>query len=564
MKIQELSGMAVTDPEQCIEAVSALVYMREHSSTEGSPTLSVQELDSLAELSLGLLFKKFDDAFAAGKWLDAKRCYESLAALGKPGGLGFLPESGRQEAETKILARTSGDERFSIFFGLAKEFKDKGLYAPAVHYYRAARNAVGSEKSKADLEKISEWSLWAKSTGEDSKPSIATMVSGVVTVYVDKGLRIENGYGIPDRVLGTAFQIDGSGYYLTNYHVVQSEVDPTYKGYSRLSIRPSANPESRIPAKVIGWDKDLDLALIQSSEKAGYTYKIPENDNISNGQGVFAIGSPVGLENSVSSGIISATGRHFLALGDAIQIDVPVNPGNSGSPLVDKDGVLEGIIFAGLPNFQGINFALPVSWIRDDLPLLFQGGEVRHSWLGLLLTKTIDGELRVVYCYPGTGDTFKPGDTLLAIDSIKATDIQAIQAYLAFKPPKSLCMVEIRRDGVVRHVLRRVLPEFQSSFEKALTLDDAENLMEGAGGMLVENISLPRGPGGIYKVLEAWPGMAADESGILSGDTFKFMRLSMDKASQAIFLDVAVKSRMSGYLERILRIAAPIEATNFI
>jgi len=136
---------------------------------------------------------------------------------------------------------------------------------------------------------------------------LARAVSSVVTVYVDRGFKLQSGYSVPDRVLGTAFQIS-KGFYLTNYHVIESEVDPSYQGYSRISIRPSGNPQIKVPAKVIGWDEEMDLALIQSEEVAPGTIFLPTTTKFQAGTG-FAVGSPVGLENSVTAGVVSSLSR---------------------------------------------------------------------------------------------------------------------------------------------------------------------------------------------------------------------------------------------------------------
>ena len=103
--------------------------------------------------------------------------------------------------------------------------------------------------------------LSAYAQGRDTA---AEMIKGVATVLVDKGMRIEKGRGIPDRVLGSAFFVDASGLLITNYHVISSEVDPTYQGFSRMYIRMGDSTSPRVPAKVIGWDKAMDLALIKT------------------------------------------------------------------------------------------------------------------------------------------------------------------------------------------------------------------------------------------------------------------------------------------------------------
>ena len=80
------------------------------------------------------------------------------------------------------------------------------------------------------------------------------MISGTVTIWVDRGIRLERGIGYPDRVIGSGFYIDRRGYILTNYHVIYSEVDAEYEGFSRLYIKYDKN-EEKIPATVVGWDK---------------------------------------------------------------------------------------------------------------------------------------------------------------------------------------------------------------------------------------------------------------------------------------------------------------------
>lgn len=210
--------------------------------------------------------------------------------------------------------------------------------------------------------------------GEDKA---SDMIKGVATVIVDRGYRIEKGVGMLDMVIGSAFFVD-NGLMVTNYHVISSEVDPEYEGYSRMYIRTGNAGSVRIPAKVIGYDKALDLALIKADIKPEYIFSIIDRAQPLVGESVYAIGSPAGLEKTVTQGIVSALGRRFLSIGDCIQIDAAVNHGNSGGPVVDKNGRLVGIVFAGADQFQGLNFAVPAERLAAALPALIAGGKAER------------------------------------------------------------------------------------------------------------------------------------------------------------------------------------------
>ena len=183
---------------------------------------------------------------------------------------------------------------------------------------------------------------------EKHKISPSTMLKGTVSILVNKGIRIEKGVGYPDRDIGSGFFIDKRGYVLTNYHVVQSEVNPEYEGFSRLYIRLPESENERIPAQVVGWDSVLDLALLKTQVEPDYVFPILSKSYCQPGDRIFAIGSPGGLSSTVTSGIVSASGRRFLQIGSSLQVDVPINPGNSGGPLLNEDGSLIGVVFAGI------------------------------------------------------------------------------------------------------------------------------------------------------------------------------------------------------------------------
>ncbi|MCE1195392.1 trypsin-like peptidase domain-containing protein [bacterium] len=567
IKLDELVALSENDPERCLEALSAL------ENSGASSEVDAARLASLASAAGRKIAARFSEEKSSGRWRDAELSFYSLRALASLGREAAGAEGALSEAARAAVSPSGDGAGATLYLGMANDCLARKLYAPGAAYLlkslefaaRAGASlpredmAVWRAKALAekDLRTLSAISaaLNAGAPGKEGvegaslsaapAASLSDMASGVVTVYVDRGLAIRDGVGYPDRVLGTAFQVDSQGYYLTNYHVVASEVDPEYNGYSRLSIRPQSNPDARIPASVVGWDIDLDLAVIKSQETAPYTYRPYHGAAAEKGEKVIAIGSPVGLESSVSAGIVSAAGRRILPRGEALQIDVPVNPGNSGGPLLDEKGGLVGVVFAGLSGFQGLNFALPAAWISTVFPSLFAGGRHQAAWIGVMAAKNLDGSLDLSYVFPGSGG-FAAGDRLFSIDGASPGDIQRAQMSIAARPAGALCAVTIRRGGATSTLLRKTAAIDDAPFKKAVPRDIPERLLEGATGMLVEHVSGARGAGGTYKVARVWPGLAADESGIGEGDILGLIRWGADAKKRTIYFDVRAKSQPPG------------------
>jgi S1-C subfamily serine protease len=578
IKLEELAALSEKDPERCLEALSSLENFGNPSDLEPS------RLGPLAMEAERKIASRFAAEQSEGRWREAEMSFYSLRALASLSraatGSFLLAASIEADAVSNSAAGAA------LYRGMADDYAERKLYSPgaACMLKSLEFDARGSSREAAPsaVESLEKWIGRARAEGDyqtadaisailhagDPAPAvkakIAQMASGVVTVYVDKGLAIKGGVGYPDRVLGTAFQVDSQGYYLTNYHVVASEVDPEYDGYSRLSIRPQSNPDARIPASVVGWDVDLDLAVIKSQEKAPYTFRPYHGVAAEKGGKVIAIGSPVGLENSVSAGIVSAAGRRILPRGEALQIDVPVNPGNSGGPLLDENSGLVGVVFAGLSGFQGLNFALPAAWVSSVFPSLFSNGRHQAAWLGVLAAKNLDGSLDLIYVFPGSSGGLASGDRLVSIDGEPCGDIQNAQMMVSMRPAGALCALSVQRGGATLAFLRATSPAPDSPFKKAVQRDAAERLFEGATGMLIEHVSGTRGSGGTYKVTRAWPGMAADESGIGQGDLITLIRWNADQKKGTVYFDVRAKSPRSGYLERDMRITLSLEMNNLL
>lgn len=178
------------------------------------------------------------------------------------------------------------------------------------------------------------------------------------------------------RSLGSGFIIDRDGYIVTNNHVVENA--------DQIKVKLTNGKE--FDAKVVGRDPKTDLALIKIAASSDLVpLKIGDSDALKVGTWVVAIGSPFGLEQTVTAGIVSAKGR-IIGSGpydDFIQTDASINPGNSGGPLLNMKGEVVGINTAIIASGQGIGFAIPINLADGIIAQLKTSGEVTRGWLGV-------------------------------------------------------------------------------------------------------------------------------------------------------------------------------------
>lgn len=441
----------------------------------------------------------------------------------------------------------------------------------------------------------------------------AAMLRGTVTVWVNRGMRIENGVGIPDRVIGSGFFVDPRGYIMTNYHVISSEVDPEYEGYSRLFVKLPGRPEERIPARVIGYDRIFDLALLKIERDAEYVFSFSDTRRLEPGEPVLALGSPGGLDSTVTSGIVSADGRRFLQIGEAVQVDAAINPGNSGGPLVLPDGQVAGVVFAGIEQFEGVNFAIPAYWIRHTVSRLFVEGEIVHAWLGVAVNASSKG-LEVIYVAPDSPADQAGVETGEILRSINGTGVKTIaeaqDAIISSDPGYWMRTVWEREssgtgmtdahsedvdtavpgeedpsveDSAESSQGNGVLPtidiestEFTtidrlialgnrpfSPIEEALESQSIERLFPVLFGMDVDDISsAPWGPD--YVITEVYPGSIADESSLSVDDPFALRDWRVDTDLRAAFIQILIKKRKAGFLESGMQLGAYLETDLFL
>jgi serine protease Do len=181
-----------------------------------------------------------------------------------------------------------------------------------------------------------------------------------------------------DQSLGSGFIIDGAGHIVTNYHVVA--------GADRILVR--LRDKREFEADLVGGDQKTDLALIKIADETPFPrVRMGDSQELQVGEWVLAIGSPFGLEQTVTAGIVSAKERVIGGgpYDDYIQTDASINPGNSGGPLVNMEGEVVGINTAVISGGHGIGFAVPTKLARRIIDQLKETGEVTRGWLGVAI-----------------------------------------------------------------------------------------------------------------------------------------------------------------------------------
>src|SRR6056297_122940 len=397
------------------------------------------------------------------------------------------------------------------------------------------------------------------------KYSQAQLIRGTVTIWVNRGMRIEDGVGLPDRVIGSGFYVDRRGYIITNYHVIRSQVDPKYEGYSRLYIRPSKNPEDKIPAKVVGYDSVFDIALLKVETEPENVLSFSPEKEQKPGERIYAIGSPAGLENTITSGIVSATDRRFLQMGNVVQVDVPINQGNSGGPLLDGNGNLIGVVFAGIEQFEGINFAIPVQWVMHIFPQLYEEGQISHPFLGVSLYKMDEG-LEVKYVLPSSPADrigIQAGDVLQELAGTAVDSIVAAHDTLLHYTPETLVEIKWRRGSIQRKGLTVLTTRPEIPLKKVIDYGQPEQLFAPAFGMQVEKIRdillCTR-----YLVEKVYNGSVADETGISVNDPFSLQQWKYLEEQKVILAQIRIKKRKAGFLETGVQLGAYVETNDFL
>ena len=424
-----------------------------------------------------------------------------------------------------------------------------------VKAFYSAKNAEALSKKNPQAKKALDW------------------IDGTVTIWVDKGVRVEKGIGYADRVIGSGFFIDKNGYIITNHHVIESEVSSEYEGYSRLYIKLAEDSETRIPAKVIGWDPVLDLSLLKTEVTPPYVFDLGSSANLEPGDQIYAIGSPVGLEKTLTSGIVSSTDRSIGMSINVIQIDAAVNSGNSGGPLIDKNGTVQAVVFAGLIQYEGLNFAIPIEYLKNELPALYAGGEIKHPWFGVYghTEKYYPSDKKgmgvvINYVMPGSFASLaglKTGNIITKVEDTRVTNASELTDVLMSLGTDVICRVsylENKESGEEKDVLLYLEQRPENPGYKIYCNDSIERVFLPVFGMDISRTSSYSKKGIITSVLK---GSIADESGFSENDPIQIIRTRLLEKNSVLYAEVYTKKRKNGYLDVNIGIAAPLDSPGY-
>lgn len=373
--------------------------------------------------------------------------------------------------------------------------------------------------------------------------------------------------------MGSGFIISPDGYIVTNNHVVE--------GATSVLVRMSDRRE--FEAEVIGTDPRSDLALLRIDANKLPVLELAENGDLEVGEWVLAIGSPFGLDYSVTAGIVSAKGRSLPTERNEnyvpfIQTDVAINPGNSGGPLFNLDGEVVGVnsqIFTRSGGSIGLSFAIPVSVVRNVVAQLKEDGKVTRGWLGVTI-QDVDknlaesfgldrprGALVVQLAADGPAEKsgLEPGDVIVSFDGVEIPTSAELPHVVGLVTPGTVVPMEIVRDKKRRKMKVEV---------GGLHADDGFSLaagkdVEGQGGRLglvVEEAPaemLERwGVSGGVVVREVVPGSVAAEAGIVAGDVITLVGSSPVKSTSAYEDAVAELDSGSSVPLRLIRRGSPL------
>jgi serine protease Do len=335
------------------------------------------------------------------------------------------------------------------------------------------------------------------------------------------------------KSLGSGFVVDAQGYIVTNNHVV--------KNASKIKVK--LQDGRLLDGTVVGTDPQTDLAVIKVNASALPTLRLADSDKVKVGEWVLAFGSPFGLEQTMTAGIISAKGRVVGAgnYDNFLQTDAAINPGNSGGPLVNVAGEVVGIntmILSDSGGFQGVGLAIPASMADNVYHQLVKSGKVTRGWLGVNiqnmtpeLAKSFDlkkeeGVLiaQVEPDSPASKAGLRSGDVVLEYNGKELKNPEDLSIAVADTKVGSSAKLKVLREGKIINLDVAVGQRPVDLAEASKTGDNSEHAKLG---ITVENIDadtarqLKLSSASGVVVTEVQPGSPADEGNVQTGDVIR-------------------------------------------
>ncbi len=277
----------------------------------------------------------------------------------------------------------------------------------------------------------------------------------------------------------------------------------------------------------------------------------------------------------MTSGIVSAKGRRLLAMGPVMQIDAAINSGNSGGPIIDEKGNVEAIVFAGMLEYEGLNFAIPVEYLKSQLPILAAGGLREHGWIGAFgkdnpVNQFSDPPqgLLVQYLMPGGSGQragLKKGDVITAVNGIAVTGIDDFHNVLKTMVPETIVTLSVFSPATADEVpsSERLLSVYLEKRPKQpgyeiYQRDLISNAFLPIFGMELQSATAKNKKS--YTVVSVLPGEIADESGFSVHDPVDIIKIEVPKTKDALYAQLYTKKRKNGYFEVSIGVAAPLDS----
>jgi serine protease Do len=327
--------------------------------------------------------------------------------------------------------------------------------------------------------------------------------------------------------LGAGFLIDKDGTILTNNHVVDNA--------DKLMVK--LDDQTALPGKILGRDPKTDIAVIKiETNTALPVAPLGDSDRLAVGEWVAAVGSPFGLDNSITAGIVSAKGR-AIGVGpyeDFIQTDASINPGNSGGPLVDMHGHVVGIntaIFSRSGGHSGIGFAISINLVKELLAELKSKGKIARGWLGVAvqpMTADLAASLQLTRTHgalitsvnqggPAARAGIRVGDVIRSYDGREVIESSRLPIFVARTPAGKTVSLGIVRDG--KEVILQATIHALKDEEIAVAQPQTQKIgvrVEPVTAQMAQTRGLDRPHGVVVSAID--PLSAAADAGLLEAD----------------------------------------------